>query len=252
MWDIIYLWCPVVCRFWVDAGSCLPLGYLTYLFPEEASAATDATTAGSMARVSTGDSTIRMLKILRLVRLSKMLRLARMKRLLRKYSAHINMQIYVSIGFTLFVIFFMVHSLACIWYTIGIDTQTFSITILQYSTQRAPDGGHDCDCPIHFTDGLGHGMLILTDRTDGAGSGKTVNGWVTEIMDPASGLWDPYSTRLSTRYISSMYLVLNALENGTTDSERLFAVFAEFCRYGHALYCVHSTVARIPKRPTAH
>ena len=45
----------------------------------------------------------------RLVRLSKLLRLARMKRLLAKYGGDVHLQSYISVAFSLFVIFFLVH-----------------------------------------------------------------------------------------------------------------------------------------------
>jgi Ca2+-binding EF-hand superfamily protein len=102
----------------VDFFSSLPLAYLAYLGPEET---VEVITDGSAALGGgqKGGSNTRALKALRLVRLSKMLRLARIKKVIQKYSDNIHLQTFVSIGFTIFLILFLVHILACFFYLIG-------------------------------------------------------------------------------------------------------------------------------------
>eukprot|EP01047_Picozoa_sp_COSAG01_P016283 COSAG01_NODE_831_length_13260_cov_79.998784_8_plen_67_part_00 len=53
------------------------------------------------------------------VRLSKMLRLARIKKILSKYGSNASLSTYLSIGFTVFAILFMVHLLTCFFYLVG-------------------------------------------------------------------------------------------------------------------------------------
>jgi hypothetical protein len=81
--------------------------------------------------------------------------------------ADVHMQLYVSVGFTVFAIFFLVHVLTCAWHVVGDDMQTFS-------------------------------------------TGKSVNGWVVEITDPETGLWNA-----ETLLVSS--LVQSAFQTGISD-----------------------------------
>lgn len=94
--------------------------------------------------------------------------------------------------FTLFTILFFAHMLACFYYMVGELEQTLN-------------------------------------------NGRQVTGWVLNeadwvlitpqnvtIVDPVIGL--------TTRYISSMYYVLNALDHGSTLQERAYGIFAEFVR----------------------
>lgn len=99
--------------------------------------------------------------------------------------SNINLQIYVSVTFTLFVICFLVHMLACFFYVVGSEDQTLPNNVV-------------------------------------------IAGWVAR-QRLGDDKWDA-SISLGTRYVTSMYLVLNALENGATDGEKLFAVLAEFTR----------------------
>ena len=56
-------------------------------------------------------------------------------------------------------------------------------------------------------------------------NGDVVSGWVN--VEP---YWNESTPIFPTRYISSAYYVLNALENGNTDGERAFGLVAEFMR----------------------
>lgn len=88
--------------FAIDFVSCLPLGYISYIVQDDK-----------------GNSNFRAIKAFRLVRLSKMLRLARIKRILAKYGNNVNVQQYTNIGFTLFLILFLIHMLSCFFYMLG-------------------------------------------------------------------------------------------------------------------------------------
>jgi hypothetical protein len=80
-------------------------------------------------------------------------------------------------------------------------------------------------------------------------NGKRIDGWVLSEADwqlqPMMGVdatsgtgadWQPAPLPLeeriatTTRYVASLYYVLNALENGFTTAERAFGVFAEMVR----------------------
>ena len=112
--------------FTIDFVSCLPIGYIPYFFEE------DVCTSCSMAAEGdeSASSSFKAIKALRLVRLSKMLRLARIRKILSKYGNAVNLQVYVSVGFTLFLIFFLVHMLTCIFYVIGRGDQTLPNGVL--------------------------------------------------------------------------------------------------------------------------
>ena len=80
----------------------------------------------TMALESTedGDSSFRAFKVLRLFRLSKMLRLARIQRIVQRYEELEFVQNYAGMGGLLFAIIIMAHILACVWYTIGLVSET--------------------------------------------------------------------------------------------------------------------------------
>ena len=111
--------------FSVDFFSCLPVSYIEY-FMVVSTEAVLVGSNGTVASVGSADnsgSNFKGVKMLRLVRLSKMLRLARLQKILAKYGGDVNMQTYVSVGFTIFAIFFLVHLLTCFWYMIGSNYQ---------------------------------------------------------------------------------------------------------------------------------
>ena len=108
--------------FTIDFVSTLPISYIQYFTPDESSAIDLLDGSFGGERTSSGNT--RALKALRLVRLSKMLRLARIKKILHKYSDNVHLQTYISIGFTVFLIFFLVHILACFFYLIGTSDET--------------------------------------------------------------------------------------------------------------------------------
>eukprot|EP01052_Picozoa_sp_SAG31_P003884 SAG31_NODE_154_length_22184_cov_25.917142_6_plen_624_part_00 len=115
--------------FFIDLFSCLPISYVTYLLENntthEISAGSHSGAGGwEVVKSESTGSTFRGLKTLRLIKLSKMLRLARIKKILSKYGGDVNLQVYVSIGFTVSTIFFLVHVLTCGFYVVGKENQT--------------------------------------------------------------------------------------------------------------------------------
>ena len=138
-------------------------------------------------------------KAIRLVRLSKMLRLTRIKRILAKYEGLMLVQQYQGIAVLSFSILFASHFLACFWYLTG--TGGFDKS---YNEFKASEGFEQVE-PT-YTEGW-----VLTEW-----------GNLTSFPDTLADI------PLSARYSSSMYYVFNALENGTTDAERMFGVFSFF------------------------
>lgn len=63
-------------------------------------------------------------------------------------------------------------------------------------------------------------------------NGQYIPGWVEaqDVWKTPNGTETDPSIALNVRYISSMYYVLNALESGSTTTERAFGVFAELMR----------------------
>lgn len=138
-------------------------------------------------------------KAIRLVRLSKMLRLTRIKRILAKYEGLMLVQQYQGIAVLSFSILFASHFLACFWYLIG--TAGFDKS---YNEFKASEGFEQVE-PA-YTEGW-----VLTEW-----------GNLSSVPDTMADI------PMSARYSSSMYYVFNALENGTTDAERMFGVFSFF------------------------
>lgn len=184
--------------FFVDLVSTLPVSYVPYFVDEGEELAT------SLAGEGGNGQNFRAMKALRLVRLSKMLRLARIKKILMKYGDNVNLQTYISVGFTMFTILFLVHLLTCFFYMVGVSQQVMPNGVIIPGWVMAQEGWeYDAD------------LNALT-------------------QSPPSGdaPWGPVAsdTGVYTRYITSTYLVLNALENGGTTSERGFALVAELMR----------------------
>jgi hypothetical protein len=144
------------------------------------------------------------MKMLRLVRLSKMLRLARLKKILAKYGGDVNLQTYVSVGFTLFTIFFLVHLLTCFYYMVGSAGETLANGVeLKGWVQKMEDS----DEPEQAE--------WLAPELVGGGGGGGGGGEQVPVL---------------TRYATSMHHVLDALEHSTTSAERWFSIVAEFVR----------------------
>ena len=142
------------------------------------------------------------IKAIRLLKMSKMMRLARLKRIVLRHSEDgaglSNFQLVQSVGFTVFTILFLVHMLSCFYYMVGETNQT-----------------------------LGNGVEVIgwvNSQTEWTPSGAS-----TSIRLNSTLQLDP-AISLSTRYVASLYYVLNALGNGETAQERWFGIFAEFVR----------------------
>jgi Ca2+-binding EF-hand superfamily protein len=182
--------------FFIDLISTLPVSYVPYFVDS----GTDVST--SLAGDDSGGQNFRAMKALRLVRLSKMLRLARIKKILMKYGDNVNLQTYISVGFTMFTILFLVHLLTCFFYMVGIDEQVMNNGVVIPGWVMVQEGWeYDPDSKA----------LVKSDP---------------------SAPWGPDANDVSvnTRYITATYLVLNALESGGTTSERGFALIAELMR----------------------
>ncbi len=139
------------------------------------------------------------IKALRLVRLSKMLRLTRIKRILAKYEDLMFVQQYQGVAVLAFAIIFASHFLACFWYLIGTNGQDKSYN--------------------EFKDAEGFELV----------DSNYIDGWVTVEWGNVSTEPDTLADiPIQARYTSSMYYVFNALENGSTDAERMFGILSFF------------------------
>lgn len=182
--------------FFIDFVSCIPVGHISYAIEQAAlSGATSSTADGADAA---SPDNLKALKSLRLLKLSKMLRLARLKRIMQKYENLMVVQEYMGIFFMLAVIVFTAHFLTCIWYSVGNDPTPEDLGYYHIGSEGYEENNE----------------LVQ------------VVGWV--YLEPWS---DRDSNDLvvstSTKFISSMYYVFNALDgNGNTDVERMTAVFA--------------------------
>lgn len=168
--------------FLIDFVSCMPFGYVGYFANEDDSEGPGA------------GQDLKALKAFRLIRMAKLLRLARIKKILTKYGSDVNFQQYLSVGFTLFVILFLMHMLACFFFLIGVEDET-----------------------------LGNGVFVQ-------GWVNANEGWQTYHANGTQigGVSDLIST--GHKYAASLYFVLNALENGQTLAEHCYGIFAELIR----------------------
>eukprot|EP01047_Picozoa_sp_COSAG01_P067185 COSAG01_NODE_9431_length_2448_cov_1.225202_3_plen_543_part_01 len=175
--------------FIIDFVSCLPVGYVQYFLQS------DEDQEGADLRV---------VKVLRLMRMSKMMRLARIRRILSKYSQNVNLQHYLKIAFTVFLIMFLAHMLACFYFLVGTGDETLGndryisgwVSMEEAWTEPAP-------APA---------ITVSSSNSANAtaGGGGQLSGELSDLIT------------LHTKYWSSLYYVLNALENGYTTSERAF------------------------------
>lgn len=174
--------------FAIDFCSCLPVGYIG-LGQEESEG---------------GGSGFKAAKVLRLFRLGKMLRLAKVLKIMRKYEETINIAPFLGVIFTLACILFAAHLLACFYYLVGTGDQ-----ILPGCAADDPDLLHP----------EAYNPDVCVNGTDGV-VGTPLLGWV---------YMQDWSSQVSTgtRYVTAMYLVFNAVENGTTDAEKSYALLAE-------------------------
>ena len=171
--------------FAVDLFSCLPVGYLEYIIPSSGQG---------------GGDPYRGLKALRLFKMTKMLRLARFKKVIERYSADVNLNQYFSIVFTLFLILFLAHMLACFFFFVGESNETLSNGVVVLGWVANEQDWWLAEPPANTTAHLN---------------------WMNSAtkLDPAISL--------STIYFASLYYGLNALEGGYTTNEHGYAVFAE-------------------------
>lgn len=181
--------------FLIDFLCVLPVGYIGYFM-------SDGNSSGEKLRV---------VKTLRLLRLGKMLRLAKVFKMLQKYDNVAELKPLISLLTLFFFVFLAAHLLACVWFVIGVEDQIMMIG----SDGRVigEPGSAAVEAVCTPTQVCEHTM---------------VHGWVS-----AKALEDEWWGRLglnatlATRYITSMYGVFNALENGFTDNEMTFGIIAD-------------------------
>ena len=141
---------------------------------------------------SNESGSFRAVKSLRLLRLGKMLRLAKVYKMLQKYDSIAELKPLIAIFGLVFLVALASHLLACFWFLIGVVDQ-----------EMVPELGDPAS--------------------------KTVlQGWVNQ-KEAEYDWWgkEGQNATLKTRYVTSMYGIFNALENGYTDDEKLFAICAE-------------------------
>ena len=111
--------------------------------------------------------------------------------LLVAYNSIAELKPLISIFGLVFLVALASHLLASFWFMIGVNNQIMP---------AVPGGG---------------GETIL-------------KGWVNQKADEDEWWGEKgKNASLTTRYVTSMYGIFNALENGYTDSEKGFAIFAE-------------------------
>eukprot|EP01043_Picozoa_sp_COSAG02_P020973 COSAG02_NODE_1052_length_14953_cov_6.064023_2_plen_907_part_00 len=137
-----------------------------------------------------GSASFRAVKSLRLLRMGKMMRLAKVYKMVQKYDSIAELKPLIAIFGLIFLVMLASHLLACFWFLIGVEDQ-------------------------------------IMERQAGAGV-TVLKGWVNQKAEE-DDWWGELgrNATLSTRYVTSMYGIFNALENGFTDSEKGFAIFAE-------------------------
>ena len=148
-----------------------------------------------------GGQQLRSLKALRLLRMGKMMRLAKIMRMLQKYEQFAELKPFIAVVTVIALVFLAAHLLACFWFLLGQEDQQVTSS---------------------------SGILV---------PGAVIYGWVNTkyvgdgtIDDPAGDLWwgpGGANATQNTKYVTSMYGIFNALENGFTDTEKAFAIFSE-------------------------
>lgn len=146
---------------------------------------------------------LKSMKALRLMKLTKMLRLGRLKRILQRHGSDINYSQAFGIASTLSMILFLAHMLACFYYLVGEANQVLGNDVVVGGWVQS-----EVDWRVRH-----YAQLVSS-------------------MDDDDVTFVAPDQRISTRtkYITSLYYVLNALEYSHTSSERAFAVFAELIR----------------------
>jgi CRP-like cAMP-binding protein len=200
--------------FTIDIVSCLPVQYMQYIM--EASQGSDGADGGGA-----GDR-MKVLKSLRLMRLAKMLRIARLRKMITKYSDDVQTAQWLPAISMTFVILFLCHVLACLWYFVGDGAQELKngALIVGWVYQEEP----------WFT---GLSVVIDADGTTGGwdhmmSSDCVKQAAVAANMQACPPLFEQVQgVKLATRYATSLYYVFNALEHGFTDGEKLVAVISE-------------------------
>ena len=107
---------------------------------------------------------------------------------------------------TLFIIMFLAHMLACFYYFVGANSEQLGNDVRVAGWVESEDN-----------------WMSLGNYADGSG---------VNTLEDCSNVAGQPDCRITTttKYVTSMYYALNALESGQTTSERGYGVFAELVR----------------------
>jgi hypothetical protein len=190
--------------FLIDFLCVLPLGYVGYLMPDDSGGGG----GGS-------EQKLRAVKTLRLLRMGKMLRLAKVFKMLQKYDSVAELKPLISLLMLFFFVFLAAHLLACIWFLIGVGDQIMVLGTDGRVVGERGSAAAEAACANLVA------PAELCEET-------VLYGWVSN-MQQEHDWWGELgkNATLSTRYITSMYGVFNALENGFTDNEKIFGIIAD-------------------------
>eukprot|EP01052_Picozoa_sp_SAG31_P048882 SAG31_NODE_10439_length_1139_cov_0.935577_1_plen_366_part_01 len=176
--------------FIIDFVSSLPISYVTYILPDDSKVATMNGSQGG-EQLDTRDAAGGESNL----RAMKAIRLVRLSKMLRLARIKKILSKYGD----------------------DVDLQTyvsisFNFFIILFLV-------HIMTC-FYYLIGTSDMLVALEGQPD-----VVVHGWVN--VEPN---WNEKTPVFPSRYVSSAYYVLNALENGSTDAERAFALLAEFMR----------------------
>jgi CRP-like cAMP-binding protein len=123
---------PCTGWFFLDVGSCLPIGYVEQIL--------EATQPD--AEQTTGSSSVKLLKILRLLRLAKLLRLGKIKKLMQTQQETFEELVGTfEVFLVLLGIIYACHLAACMWYFVGGDESDpeTGVVVQGWITQQTND-----------------------------------------------------------------------------------------------------------------
>ena len=209
--------------FTIDFVSCLPVGYVGViaeaLNPETGDAA---------------NSNFRAFKTLRLLRLAKLLRLTRIKKILEKYEDQFDANQYLGLIFTLFIILFMAHMMACFWYLIGtgeqIDLQGGIIAGWVHNNEgkgwAAEDLRASCEAaPPATPTQISACKAVALKNTFGYDIAEDEVTCLAAAIGDGECEFTPMRINYGSRYVQSMYTCFNC-EFAFTDAEHGFLMFS--------------------------
>jgi len=140
-----------------------------------------------------GSSSFRAVKSLRLLRMGKMMRLAKVYKMIQKYDSIAELKPLIAVFGLIFLVLLASHLLASFWFLIGVSDQ-----------------------------------IMLPES--GGGEATILKGWVNQKAEE-DDWWGELgrNASLTTRYVTSMYGIFNALENGTHRAEQHTTPLLSIC-----------------------